>query len=154
MLTKIFFACVFLCLHSPGFSLHCRWLDHKFRHYSENSLDLLEMMVNHDTTEDAGENTVAFPHHLYSQAFRASADDKLAFTVQVLKEVSALFEEDDSSSSWEERTVENFLNVVNRQADELHSCGHSAPAWELIRQEIKAHLLGADQLVASLLTSN
>ncbi|KAM6896958.1 interferon a3-like [Xenentodon cancila] len=183
MLTRIFFACLLLCLYSPDSSLGCRWANHKFRQYSENSLDLLEMMVNNstNTTEDAEENTVAFPHHLYNQASTASADDKLAFTVQVLKEVSALFEEDDSSSSWEERTVENFLNVVNRQADELHSCirspghkkntklhmyfkrltnhilkkmGHSAAAWELIRQEIKAHLLRADQLVSTLLRSS
>lgn len=50
------------------------------------------------------------------------AEEKVAFTVQVLKEVCALMEEDDSSSSWEEVTVENFLSVVNKQADELLSC--------------------------------
>ncbi|XP_061564286.1 interferon a3-like [Cololabis saira] len=180
MLTGVFCALLLLCLYSSGSSLSCRWIDHKFRDYSENSLDLLEMMADHDSTEDAGENTVAFPHHLYSQASAASAEDKVAFTVQVLREVCALFEEDDSSSSWEEKTLENFLNVVNRQADQLHSCigshkkrnrrlhmffkrlshnvlgqmGHSARAWELIRQEVRAHLLAADQLVASVLTSN
>ncbi|XP_061564235.1 interferon a3-like [Cololabis saira] len=183
MLTRVFCALLLLCLYSSGSSLSCRWIDHKFRDYSENSLDLLEMMVNNstNTTEDAEENTVAFPHHLYNQTSAASAEDKVAFTVQVLREVCALFEEDDSSSSWQERTLENFLNVVNRQADQLHSCirspahkkntklhmyfkrltnhilkkmGHSAGAWELIRQEIKAHLLRADQLVSTLLPSS
>lgn len=57
---------------------------------------------------------------MVSSLFQAEA--KLAFTVQVLKEVSALFEEDDSSSSWQEVTMEHFLNVVNKQADELQLC--------------------------------
>ncbi|XP_047465707.1 uncharacterized protein LOC125022810 [Mugil cephalus] len=182
MLSRIFFACLLLGLYSSGSSLSCRWMNHKFKQYSENSLDLIDAMANNSTnsTEDAGtEDTVVFPYHLYSHASKASAGDKLAFTVQVLKEVAALFEEDYSSASWEESTVENFLNVVNKQADELNSCivshtknkklemyfkklsnrvlkqkGHSSEAWELVREEIKAHLMRVDQLGASLLTSN
>ncbi|XP_061564293.1 interferon a3-like [Cololabis saira] len=180
MLTGVFCALLLLCVYSSGSSLSCRWIDHKFRDYSENSLDLLEMMVN-NSTNSTEENTVAFPHHLYNHTSRASAEDKVAFTVQVLREVCVLFEDDDSSASWEEKTLENFLNVVNRQADQLHSCirssahkkntklhlyfkrltnhilkkmGHSAAAWELIRQETKAHLLRADQLVSTLLPSS
>ncbi|KAM4525501.1 interferon a3-like [Odontesthes bonariensis] len=119
MLSRIFFACLFLGLYSSGSSLSCRWMDHKFRQFSENSLILIDMMANHYP----GEHTeVAFPHHLYSQASRASAEDKLAFAVQVLQEVCALFEEDDSSSSWEQSALEHFLNVVIKQADELRSC--------------------------------
>ncbi|XP_043958275.1 interferon a3-like [Gambusia affinis] len=182
MLNRIFFACVFLGLFSSALS--CRWMEHKFRQYSGNSLNLLDMMANNITnsTEDE-ENTVAFPDHLYSQASKASAEGKLSFAVHILKEVSALFEEDQSSSSWQEVTVENFLNVVNKQADELHSCikghshmrkrntklhlyfkrlsneilakmGHSADAWELIRREVKVCLMKADHLVSSLLPSN
>ncbi|XP_072229413.1 interferon a3-like [Leuresthes tenuis] len=185
MLSRVFFACLFLALCSSGSSLSCRWMDHKFRQFSEQSLDLIEMMVNNSTnsTGDAEEeNTVAFPLHLYSQASKASAEDKLALAAQALKEVCALFDDDYSSSSWEESTVENFLNVVNKQADELHSCigshghkkkntklhmhfkrlsnhilkkmGHSAEAWEMIREEITAHLMEIDQLVASLLAAN
>uniref|UniRef100_A0A4W6GAY1 Uncharacterized protein n=1 Tax=Lates calcarifer TaxID=8187 RepID=A0A4W6GAY1_LATCA len=83
-----------------GSSLSCRWMDHKFRQYSENSLDLLDTMVNNSTnsTEDAEvEDTVAFPNDLYSQASKASAEDKLGFTVQVLEEMAVLFEEDHSA---------------------------------------------------------
>ncbi|XP_047233739.1 interferon a3-like [Girardinichthys multiradiatus] len=185
MLSRIFFACVFVGLYCACSPLNCRWMDHKFRQYSKNALDLLDMMANNSTnsTEDEEQHTVAFPHHLYTQVSKATAEGKLAFTVQILKEVCALFEEDDSSSSWQEITVEHFLNVVNKQADELHSCikghghmkkkntklhlyfkrlsneilkkmGHSAEAWELIRREIKDHLIRADHLVSSLLTSN
>lgn len=55
--------------------------------------------------------------------FFFQAEDKLAFTVQVLEEVAALFEEDHSSAaSWEESTVEDFVNVVTQQADGLRPC--------------------------------
>uniref|UniRef100_A0A4W6BP53 Uncharacterized protein n=1 Tax=Lates calcarifer TaxID=8187 RepID=A0A4W6BP53_LATCA len=125
MLNRILFVCLFLALYSAGSSLSCRWMDHKFRQYSENSLDLLDTMVNNSTnsTEDAEvEDTVAFPNDLYSQASKASAEDKLGFTVQVLEEMAVLFEEDHSAASWEESTVKDFVNIVTQQADGLHSC--------------------------------
>uniref|UniRef100_A0A8C6Q0S1 Uncharacterized protein n=1 Tax=Nothobranchius furzeri TaxID=105023 RepID=A0A8C6Q0S1_NOTFU len=183
MLSRVLFACVCLGLYSACSSLSCRWMDQKFSQFSGTSLDLLDMMANNATNSTgAEENTVGFPHHLYHQASKASAEDKVAFVVQILKEVSSLFEEDHSPSSWEETTEENFLSVINQQAEELHSCvgqghikkkntklhmyfkrlshhilkkmGHSAEAWELIRREIKAHLIRADHLVSSLLTRN
>uniref|UniRef100_A0AAZ1XMT8 Uncharacterized protein n=1 Tax=Oreochromis aureus TaxID=47969 RepID=A0AAZ1XMT8_OREAU len=159
--SKILFACLFLALSTEGSSLSCRWMDHKFRQHNEETLNLLDTMVS---------VTVAFPNHLYRQA-----EDKLVFTVQVLEEVAALFEEDHSSASWEDGTVRNFLNIVNKQAKELHSCmkttklhmyfkrlshhilkemGHSAEAWEVIRKETKAHLMRAEQLASSLHTAH
>uniref|UniRef100_A0A4W6F013 Uncharacterized protein n=1 Tax=Lates calcarifer TaxID=8187 RepID=A0A4W6F013_LATCA len=137
MITDLF-VCLFLALYSAGSSLSCRWMDHKFRQYSENSLDLLDTMVNNSTnsTEDAEvEDTVAFPNDLYSQASKASAEDKLGFTVQVLEEMA-------------ESTVKDFVNIVT------HVRGHSAESWELIRKKIKTHLMRAHQLVSSLLTTN
>uniref|UniRef100_A0A3B5A7X9 Interferon alpha 21 n=1 Tax=Stegastes partitus TaxID=144197 RepID=A0A3B5A7X9_9TELE len=134
-----------------------------------------------ELTEAAeAQNTVAFPDKLYSQKANASAEDKLAFVVQTMEEVAALFEEDHSSASWEESTAENFLNVVNKQAEELSSCigsrkkkntklhlyfkrlsdqvlkkmGHSAEAWELIRAEIELHLMRVHQLASSLTSTN
>ncbi|XP_054898999.1 interferon a3-like [Poeciliopsis prolifica] len=184
MPSRIFFTCVFLGLFCACSALSCRWMEHKFGQYSGNSLNLLDMMANNITNSTEGEEiTVAFPDHLYSQASKASAEGKLSFAVHILKEISVLFEEDQSSSSWQEVTVENFLNVVNKQADELHSCikghshmkkrntklhlyfkrlsneilakmGHSADAWELIRREVKVCLIKADHLVSSLLPSS
>uniref|UniRef100_A0A3P8RA99 Uncharacterized protein n=1 Tax=Astatotilapia calliptera TaxID=8154 RepID=A0A3P8RA99_ASTCA len=173
----ILFACLFLGLFTAGSSLSCKWMDHKFKQHNEETLNLLETMVsgNNSTNTTEVEDTVAFPNHLYHQASKASAEDKLAFTVQVLEEVAALFEEDHSSASWEDSTVRNLLNIVNKQAEELHTCvsslstkmyfkrlsddilkkkGHSAEAWEVIRKETKAHLMRAEQLVSSLHTAN
>uniref|UniRef100_A0A3P8RB03 Uncharacterized protein n=1 Tax=Astatotilapia calliptera TaxID=8154 RepID=A0A3P8RB03_ASTCA len=127
--------------------MSCKWMDHKFRQDNEETLNLLDTMWR----------SLVFPNHLYRQVSISSAEDKLAFTVQVLEEVAALFEEDNSSASWEDSTVRNFLNIVNKQAEELHSClsslsknsqlyfkrlsddvlkkkGHSAEPWEVIRR--------------------
>ncbi|KAI3365498.1 hypothetical protein L3Q82_010588 [Scortum barcoo] len=176
MLSRTLLVFLFLSVCSAGSSLSCRWLDHKFRQHSESSLNLLDMMV----TNSGVRHTVAFPDELYSQASNAAAEDKLGFIVQVLEETVALFEEDHSSASWEENTVENFLNVVTQQADGLRSCiwshGHKknkklhmyfkrlsrpfmssikcAEAWELIRTQIQTHLMRADLLASSLLNIN
>ncbi|XP_039870329.1 interferon a3-like [Simochromis diagramma] len=134
-----------------------------------------------NTTKDAEiEHNVAFPNRLYRKTSKATAEDKLAFTVQILEELFALFEEDHSSAPWEENTVENFLNIVNKQAEELRSCigshryttqkvqrrremyfkrllnkilkknGYSAEAWEKIRNITKDHLRQCGFLVNSL----
>ncbi|KAF3853882.1 hypothetical protein F7725_014570 [Dissostichus mawsoni] len=179
MLNGIFFVCLSLGLWTAGSSLSCRWMQHKFQQFSKNSLDLIDSMANNstNTTVDAG---VGFPNHLYNQASKASAEDKLSFTVQILEEMVVLFEEDNSKASWEEIREENFLQVVTQVADGLRSCigshshrknkkiqmyfkrlsshvleqmDNSAEAWELIRKEMKTHLVRADLLCSSLLTN-
>ncbi|CAJ1080120.1 interferon phi 4 isoform X2 [Xyrichtys novacula] len=108
-----------------------------------------------NSTEDTAlRHSVGFPHDLYTQASKAAAEDKVILTVQVLDETMTLFSKNHSAASWEERTADNFLGVVSRQADGLRSCGHGAEVWELIRKEIKAHLMTADQLISSLLNAN
>ncbi|XP_030256846.1 interferon a3-like [Sparus aurata] len=184
MLSRILLVCLSLSVNSAASSLSCRWITAgKFKQHSEKYLELLDTMANNSTNsteDDEVKNT--FPDDLYSQASNSSAEDKLAFTAQVLKEMSVLFEEDHSSASWEENTVENFVNVVTQQADELRSCigshghkkknkklhmyfqrlsshflkkmGHSAEAWELIREEVKFHLERLYLLVTSATRTN
>ncbi|XP_041672202.1 interferon a3-like [Cheilinus undulatus] len=180
MISRIFVVCVFVGVFSAGSTLSCRWMDHKFRQFSENSLNLLDAMAlnSTNTTQDA---TAPFPHELYSQVSKAAAEDKLIFTVQVLNEVETLFNKNHSLASWEEKTADDFLGVVNRQAEGLLSCirshghkkhnkklhmsfkrlshvldtmGHSAESWELIRKEVKTHLMRADSLISSVLNAN
>uniref|UniRef100_A0A3B4EZN7 Interferon a3-like n=1 Tax=Pundamilia nyererei TaxID=303518 RepID=A0A3B4EZN7_9CICH len=109
MMNRILFACLFLALSTESSSLSCRWMDHKFRQHNEETLNLLDTMVS-----------VLIGLCLIFFFFQA--EDKLAFSVQILEEVAALFEEDHSAASWEDSTVRNFLNIVNKQAEELHSC--------------------------------
>ncbi|XP_059180987.1 interferon a3-like [Centropristis striata] len=185
MLNRILFVFLSLSLYSSASSLSCRWMEHRFRHFSEKTFKLLDTMANNstNTTEDAEvEDTVAFPDHLYNQASKASAEDKLFFMAQVLEEIVSLFEEDHSAASWEEVTVEKFLILLSRQADGLRSCigshGHkkkskklhlyfhrllhhvlermeySAEAWEMIRMEMKTHLMRAEIELAAPLLNN
>uniref|UniRef100_A0AAQ4PAX8 Uncharacterized protein n=1 Tax=Gasterosteus aculeatus aculeatus TaxID=481459 RepID=A0AAQ4PAX8_GASAC len=175
MLCRMFSVFVCLSLYSSASSLSCRWVDHKFSHLSRTSMDLLDTLAHNSTnsTEDAENN---FPNNLYSQASKASAEDKLRFSVQILEEMAALFEEDHSNASWEEQTVDRFLFVVTNRPllvatysftknkklqmyfkrlshRVLEQMGHSAESWELIRKEMKAHLMKTDQLVLSLLSN-
>ncbi|XP_063749285.1 interferon a3-like [Eleginops maclovinus] len=180
MLNGIFFVCLSLSLCAAGSSVSCKWMQHKFQQFSKNSLDLIDSMANNstNTTEGAG---VDFPNHLYNVASKASAEDKLRFTVQILEEMVVLFDEDKNNASWVKNTEENFLQIVTQLADGLRSCignhshkkknrkiqmyfkrltshvlepkDHSAEAWELIRREMKTHLVRADLLASSLLTN-
>uniref|UniRef100_A0A665WE14 Interferon a3-like n=1 Tax=Echeneis naucrates TaxID=173247 RepID=A0A665WE14_ECHNA len=176
MVNRIFFVCLFVALYSAGSSLRCNWMDHKFRQYSENCLDLVDSMAHNsdNSIEDAveAENIVAFPNDLYSLAFRASAEDKIGFVVQTLDEVVELFEEDHSSASWEDKPLRDLLNIVTQQAEGLRSCVICFSVYQtnyslkdlwiflmtmslcLIRREIKAHLMRADQLLSPLLHAN
>ena len=54
--------------------------------------------------------------------FFLKVGERLGFVVQILEQTAALFEEAHNSTSWEEKTVEDFLNVVTQQADGLRSC--------------------------------
>uniref|UniRef100_A0A4W6F2V7 Uncharacterized protein n=1 Tax=Lates calcarifer TaxID=8187 RepID=A0A4W6F2V7_LATCA len=130
-----------------GSSLSCRWMDHKFRQYSENSLDLLDTMVNNSTnsTEDAEvEDTVAFPNDLYSQASKASVSHQLNFSCQTLSEIH----------SHKKKNKKLHMYFKRLSGHVLERMGHSAESWELIRKKIKTHLMRAHQLVSSLLTTN
>ncbi|XP_070847197.1 interferon a3-like [Chaetodon trifascialis] len=178
MLYRILFVCLALGVLSAASPLRCRWVtEEKFKEHSKNYLKQLNMMASNSTNTTgaaSAEDTVAFPDALYSQASEAADEDKLAFAVQILEGVAALFEEDHSSASWEEVTMETFVNVVTQQADSLRSClgshnpknmklqryftrlsrsvlkklGHSAEAWELIREQVKRHLMSTDLLIS------
>ena len=54
--------------------------------------------------------------------FFFQAGERLGFMVQILEQTAVLFQEVHNSTSWEEKTVEDFLNVVTQQADGLSSC--------------------------------
>lgn len=50
------------------------------------------------------------------------AENKLAFVVQALNEVAALFQEDHSAAPWAKKTGDAFINVITQQAEGLGSC--------------------------------
>ncbi|XP_005913932.1 interferon a3-like [Haplochromis burtoni] len=181
MISRIFIACLFLGMYSTGSLLGCKWIVNdrdeikdQFHVYNKRALGFLDMMITNTTKDAEIEHTVAFPNELYHQKSNATDEDKLALIVQILKELFALFEEHRSSAPWEENTVENFLSIVDKMAEELNSCvgshsnttqlshftslsnetlkanGYSAEAWETIRNITKEHLRRCGSLVESL----
>uniref|UniRef100_H2RYL6 Uncharacterized protein n=1 Tax=Takifugu rubripes TaxID=31033 RepID=H2RYL6_TAKRU len=163
--------CLSLCVYSQGSPLGCRWLDAKFRQYSHKSLELLDTMVNNSTNSSVEpEEMVIFPQELYRQTFNASAEDKLALAAQIMNETVALLMEDHSGASWDEKQVENLVNVLTQQAETfpircveryfnrlsnhiLKKMDYSAAAWELIREEIETLLMQTHLLVSTLLST-
>nr|XP_057934251.1 interferon phi 4 [Doryrhamphus excisus] len=106
---------------APAAASGCWWMDNRFNTYHEESLELLDQMAANATVDM--ENPVAFPRHVYERAAKASAEDRLALVVQVLQEVEDLFDQKNTSSSlWDERTLDNFLNIVHEEKNNLQSC--------------------------------
>ncbi|XP_072312597.1 interferon a3-like [Eucyclogobius newberryi] len=126
--------------------------------HSKNSTDEFEL-----------DDAAAFPNELYKHASEESRVERLRFVAHVLGEIDALFEQDQTHASWSASSAEDFLNIISQQADAVRSCvgkhkhhlknqrkmslyfkrlsrhvlehmGHSADAWELVREEIQLHL--------------
>ncbi|CAL9699449.1 unnamed protein product [Knipowitschia caucasica] len=171
---------LFCAVAGVGCALGCRWMEHKYPQFRDSSLGLLKAMANNSITftnsteEDDFESTVDFPNELYNLTSKAAREEKLKFMGQLLDEIVALFEEDQTSAPWQETVMDDFLNIISQQADGLRACvssqnlkrkskklsmyfkrlstlleqtSHSTQAWEWIRTEVKVHLQRADLLV-------
>ncbi|XP_076007876.1 interferon phi 4 [Genypterus blacodes] len=178
MFNRIFLLCLCLCLDVDGLPLGCRWLQHKFREHSVKSITLLETMANSTNTNTTQDADVPFPDELYPHPSEASVEDKLWFIVQLLDKVSELLSVDQSSDTiwpWQKSTVDDFLVVMHGQTRGLSPCvdsskkknkklhhyfkkltshilekmSYSAEAWELIRKELRIHLLRVELLALS-----
>ncbi|CAK6974774.1 interferon a3-like [Scomber scombrus] len=102
--------------------VHTAAINEELQSVQHRLLTELQMVNNSTNTTEDAELEVAFPHDLYTQASKASAGEHLGFIVQSLEQMALLFEEAHNSTSWQEKTVEDFVNVVSRQADGLRSC--------------------------------
>uniref|UniRef100_A0A4W5K8V7 Uncharacterized protein n=1 Tax=Hucho hucho TaxID=62062 RepID=A0A4W5K8V7_9TELE len=141
-----------------------RWMDdHKFIQHSETLMNLLNIMGGEFTTDSVD---IPFPEDLYKQAEYLPTDDTVWFILQTLDKIAELFD-GELDSVWDEKKVEIFLNVLTSQSDGLQSCvtaqkkknnnlqmyfkrlnnhvlkrmAYSAHAWELVRKEVRTHLL-------------
>uniref|UniRef100_A0AAV2LER7 Uncharacterized protein n=1 Tax=Knipowitschia caucasica TaxID=637954 RepID=A0AAV2LER7_KNICA len=144
--SMMFRTLLFCAVAGVGCALGCRWMEHKYPQFRDSSLGLLKAM----------------------------REEKLKFMGQLLDEIVALFEEDQTSAPWQETVMDDFLNIISQQADGLRACvssqnlkrkskklsmyfkrlstlleqtSHSTQAWEWIRTEVKVHLQRADLLV-------
>ncbi|KAM3592259.1 uncharacterized protein V6R79_015601 [Siganus canaliculatus] len=132
-MNRILFALLAL-ICGASCALSCEWMDHKFRHLSGHSLQLLDEMAAGslvNSEEDEEENHVAFPNGLYRQASSASIGSH-------------------GHKKKNKKLHMHFKGLSNRILKEM---GHSAEAWELIREQIEFHLMRIDLLLKPLQTN-
>ncbi|XP_030630923.1 interferon phi 4 [Chanos chanos] len=92
-LTRIYFVLLLCC---QNLTLGCRWINHKFKQYNAECLDLLKEMP----------------------------EKQIRFVIQALEEITQLFDKDMDSVSWDEDKIDTFLNVLGQQVSGLKSCVH------------------------------
>uniref|UniRef100_A0A4W5K2D4 Interferon a3-like n=1 Tax=Hucho hucho TaxID=62062 RepID=A0A4W5K2D4_9TELE len=172
MYTMQSWTCIFLIVCSMQSVCHCcDWIRHHYGHLSAEYLSLLDQMGGDITKQNA---PVFFPTSLYRHIDDAEFEDKVRFLNETIFEITKLFDGNMKSVTWDKKNLDDFLNILERQFENLNSCvsnGHcllidvlhilnstvlhrlynySAQAWELIRKETKRHLQRLDILAAQM----
>ncbi|XP_067286746.1 interferon phi 4 [Pseudorasbora parva] len=115
--------CLQLCLLMSvcGISsvLSCKWIQHKFKHQHEISLDMIRTMGEKIHNDHDGINPI--PYELINNHRRAEPEKQILFVIQALVEITVLF--DDGVVPWETKKVDEFLNIIHRQIDGMRTCG-------------------------------
>ncbi|XP_071029419.1 interferon a3-like [Oncorhynchus clarkii lewisi] len=151
----------------------CDWIRHHYGHLSAECLSLLDQMGGDITKQNA---PVPFPTSLYRHIDDAEFEDKVIFLKETIYQITKLFDGNMKSVTWDKKNLDDFLNILERQLENLNSCvspamkperrlkryfkklnskvlrkmNYSAQAWELIRKEMKRHLQRLDILAAQM----
>ncbi|XP_071031642.1 interferon a3-like [Oncorhynchus clarkii lewisi] len=176
MCTMQSWTCLFLIICSMQSVCHCcDWIQHHFGHLSAEYLSQLEQMGGDITKQNA---PVLFPTSLYRHIYDAEFVDKVRFLNETIYQIIKLFDgnRNRKSVTWDKKNLDDFLNILDRQFENLSSCvspavkpekrlkryfrnlnrkvlrkmNYSAEAWELIRKETKRHLQRLDILVGQM----
>ncbi|XP_071265506.1 interferon a3-like isoform X1 [Salvelinus alpinus] len=174
MYTMQSWTCIFLIICSMQSVSHCcDWIRHHYGHLSAEYLSLLDQMGGDITKQDA---PVFFPTSLYRHIDDSEFEDKVRFLKETIYQITKLFDGNMKSVTWDKKSLDDFLNILERQLENLNSCvspamkperrlkryfkklnkkvlrkmNYSAQAWELIRKETKRHLQRLDILAAQM----
>ncbi|XP_045570930.1 interferon a3-like isoform X3 [Salmo salar] len=143
MYTMQSWTCFFQFICSMQSVCHCcDWIQHHYGHLSSEYLSLLDQMF----------------------------EDQVRFRNETIYQITKLFDGNMKSVTWDKKKRDDFLNILERQFENLKSCvspakkperrlkryfkelnrkvlrkmNYSAQAWELIRKETKRHLQRLD----------
>ncbi|XP_029583226.1 interferon a3-like isoform X1 [Salmo trutta] len=174
MYTMQSWTCICLIICSMQSVCHCcDWIRHHYGHLSSEYLSLLDQMGGDITKQNA---PVFFPTSLYRHIDDAEVEDKVRFLKDTIYQIINLFDGNMKSVTWDKKNLDDFLNILERQLENLNSCvspamkperrlkryfkklnknvlrkmNYSAQAWELIRKETKRHLQRLDILAAQM----
>nr|XP_029491402.1 interferon a3-like [Oncorhynchus nerka] len=163
MYTKESWTCIFIIICSMQSVCHCcDWIRHHYGLLSAEYLSLLDQMGGDITEQEA---PVFFPELLYRRIDDAKFEDQVIFRNETIYQITKLFDGNMKAVTWDKKKLDDFLNILERQFENLKSCvspaekperrlkryfkklnrkvlrkmNYSAQAWELIRKETKHH---------------
>ncbi|XP_014048253.2 interferon a3 isoform X3 [Salmo salar] len=143
MYTMQSWTCFFQFICSMQSVCHCcDWIQHHYGHLSSEYLSLLDQMF----------------------------EDQVRFRNETIYQITKLFDGNMKAVTWDKKNLDDFLNILERQLENLKSCvspakkperrlkryskelnrkvlrkmNYSAQAWELIRKETRRHLQRLD----------
>uniref|UniRef100_A0A8C7ULC8 Uncharacterized protein n=1 Tax=Oncorhynchus mykiss TaxID=8022 RepID=A0A8C7ULC8_ONCMY len=112
--------CIFLIICSMQSVCHCcDWSRHHYGHLSAECLSLLDQMGGDITEQEA---PVFFPESLY----RRIDDDQVRFRNETIYQITKLFDGNMKAVTWDKKKLDNFLNILERQFENLKSCVSNA----------------------------
>ncbi|XP_051523389.1 interferon a3-like [Myxocyprinus asiaticus] len=112
--------CLFLSVCRISSVMSCRWIKRKFQHHHGVSLDLIGNMGEKITENQAHINPI--PYEMINNHRSAEPEKQILFAIQILVEITGLFE-DAEDAPWDDKKMEDFLNVVHEEINGLRSCG-------------------------------
>ncbi|XP_051530989.1 interferon a3-like [Myxocyprinus asiaticus] len=124
--------CLLLSVCQISSVLSCRWIKNKFQHHHGVSLDLIGKMGGKLIKEHLDLNPI--PYDLINNHRGAEPEKQTLFVIQILVEITDLFE-DAVSAPWDDKNMDDFLNVIHEEINGLRSCG----AFKMKRNK-KLHL--------------
>uniref|UniRef100_A0A4W5N9L8 Uncharacterized protein n=1 Tax=Hucho hucho TaxID=62062 RepID=A0A4W5N9L8_9TELE len=120
MYTMQSWTCIFLILCSmQSVCLCCDWIRHHYGHLSAEYLSLLDQMGGDITEQDA---PVFFPDLLYRRIELAEFEDKVRFRNETIYQITKLFDGNMKAVTWDKTKLDDFLNILERQFENLKSC--------------------------------
>uniref|UniRef100_A0A8C7U9S2 Interferon a3-like n=1 Tax=Oncorhynchus mykiss TaxID=8022 RepID=A0A8C7U9S2_ONCMY len=100
--------CIFLIICSMQSVCHCcDWSRHHYGHLR-------------DITEQ--EAPVFFPESLYRRIDDAKFEDQVRFRNETIYQITKLFDGNMKAVTWDKKKLDNFLNILERQFENLKSC--------------------------------
>ncbi|XP_041737975.1 interferon a3-like isoform X2 [Coregonus clupeaformis] len=171
-------ACAGLESESPRLRMQrvcrcCDWIRNHYGLLSAEYLSLLDQMGGDITEQDA---PVLSPTSLYRHIDDAEFEDKVRFLNETIYQIKKQFDGNMKAVTWDKKNLDDFLNILERQFENLNSCvspamkperrlkryfkklnrkvlrkmNYSAQAWELIRKETQRHLQRLEILVGKM----
>uniref|UniRef100_A0A674DBJ4 Interferon a3-like n=2 Tax=Salmo trutta TaxID=8032 RepID=A0A674DBJ4_SALTR len=120
MYTMQSWTCICLIICSMQSVCHCcDWIRHHYGHLSSEYLSLLDQMGGDITKQNA---PVFFPTSLYRHIDDAEFEDKVRFLKDTIYQIINLFDGNMKSVTWDKKNLDDFLNILERQLENLNSC--------------------------------